>query len=101
MVTSTATVSSWLRRRVLALLRLSALVVAAAGAFVVHSAAPGSARAPGGVIAFANYRSPLNAVPGIYIVRPALGAPRPLRGRFFHGASPAWSPEGRSLAFER
>src|SRR4051794_8447993 len=82
--------------------RIVPFVSCAVVAVVLVSVAPGgrTGTGPSGVILYSDSK-PHGGVPGIYLVRPASGAVKPLRGRFFHGSRPAWSPDGSKLVFER
>jgi Tol biopolymer transport system component len=79
---------------------VAAFVVGAGLALTPSASAPSASDLPSGLIAYAAFKSEVHA-PGIYVVRPGRGSPRPLRGRFFQGTRPAWSPDGSKLAFER
>jgi Tol biopolymer transport system component len=55
---------------------------------------------PSGTIIFSAVHGP-SGVSELMTVSAAGGSPKPLRGRRFHGSMPAYSPDGRYLAYSR
>ena len=56
---------------------------------------------PSGTIVYERWHAKRNAIPALFTVAAAGGSPRPLRDRYFHGLQPAFSPDGRWVAFAR
>lgn len=84
-------------RRRLLLSATGCLSLASAGAIVAPPGGAQSGGAPAGKIAFVRYSAPVGS-PKIHIVRPG-GRPRALRLPGEATQSPAWSRDGRHLAF--
>lgn len=66
----------------------------------------GSSAQPTGVLVFADYRGSSAArvgegVPGLYLIEADGSSRRPLRGRFYLGTEPDWSPDGQRIAYAR
>lgn len=68
-------------------------------------AAAGTAAPASGVLLFADSRGDVGrvgrGVPGLYVIGIGGATRKPLRGRFYQGATPDWSPDGRRIAFAR